>query len=153
MIFPPAGSPAGSFRYDCRSLERLAMSTSDSSKPRTVPVNRKLVGLISLVCLLTSAGLYLVYGSDESWEMWRAGFMRVGLLMGAFWQALPTRDRDAAWARVSPLAFVGALVTLFVAVRRPKVFVPLLVIVGAVLLVLRFLRRGGPDRPDRSSWQ
>ena len=129
------------------------MSSSPSSKRTTVPVNRTLVGLISLVCLLSSAGLFLVYGGDEAWEMWYAGFLRVGLLMGAFWQALPTKSRDAAWAEVSPMALVGGLVLLFVAVRRPKVFIPLFVILGAVLFVLRLLRRGDPDRPDRSSWQ
>lgn len=128
------------------------MSTPAPSKPTTVPVNRTLVGLISLVCLLTSGGLYLVYGSDEDWEMWRGGFMRVGLLMGAFWQALPTKGRDAAWAQVSPLTLIGALVSLFIVVRRPKVFVPLFVIVGLALFALRLFRRRGPDRPDRGSW-
>ena len=128
------------------------MSGSPASKPTTVPVNRTLVGLISLVCLLTSAGLYLVHGGNEDWEMWRGGFMRVGLLMGAFWQALPARGRDAAWAEVSPLTLIGALVCLFIVVRRPKVFVPLFVIVGIVLFLLRLFRRGDPDRPDRSSW-
>ncbi|MBI1314155.1 hypothetical protein GC176_22905 [bacterium] len=128
------------------------MSSPAPSKPTTVPVNRTLVGLISLVCLLTSGVLYLAYGSNEDWEMWRGGFMRVGLLMGAFWQALPTKSRDAAWAQVSPLALIGGLVALFIAVRRPKVFIPLFVIVGAILFVLRLLRRGDPGRPDRSSW-
>ncbi len=75
------------------------MSSSPPSKPTTVPVNRTLVGLISLVCLLSSAGLFLVHGGDEAWEMWYAGFLRVGLLMGAFWQALPTKSRDAAGPR------------------------------------------------------
>lgn len=129
------------------------MSSPQQSKPATVPVNRALVGLIAAVCLLISAGLYLVYGGDEDWEMWRGGFMRVGLLMGAFWQALPARGRDAAWAEVSPLTLIGALAALFVVVRRPKVFVPLLVIVGGILLALRFLRRGDPERPDRRSWR
>lgn len=93
-----------------------------------------------------------MYGGDEAWEMWYAGFLRVGLLMGAFWQALPARGRDAAWAEVSPVALIGGLIVLFVAVRRPKVFIPLLVVVGAILFVLRLLRRGDSDRPDRSSW-
>jgi hypothetical protein len=129
------------------------MSSSPPSKRTTVPVNRTLVGLISLICLLSSAGLFLVHGGDEGWEMWYAGFLRVGLLMGAFWQALPTKSRDAAWAEVSPMALIGGLVLLFIAVRRPKVFIPLFVIVGAILFVLRLLRRGDSDRPDRSSWQ
>ena len=134
------------------------MSTSPPSDPKTVPVNRMLVGLISIGCLITAAGLWFRYGdTDDDWMLWIAGFIRAGTFMGAVWLALPSKSRDAAWARISWPALIGSIVGLLVVVRRPKMMIPLLVVVGVIGFGLRFLGRGtrpsDRDRPDRSSWK
>ncbi len=74
---------------------------------------------------------------EDNWDMWRGAFTRVGLLMSAFWLALPTSGREAAWANVTPSTFFGILLAIVALVRLPlKIVVPLgvlLAIIGAVL--------------------
>ncbi|MFG0333422.1 MAG: hypothetical protein ACF8TS_08685, partial [Maioricimonas sp. JB049] len=64
-----------------------------------VAVNRTLVGIIAVVCLLAGAVIFVM---DSYHNVWCGAFVRTGLLMGAFWLALPAGDREAAWANVSP---------------------------------------------------
>lgn len=71
-----------------------------------------------------------------------AGCIRVGLLLGALWLALPTRTRPAAWANVSPYVVVGVVVALLF-VRQMRIFIPLLIVVG----ILGLLLRPRPKRP------
>lgn len=102
-----------------------------------VPVNRPLVGVIALSCLVAAISIGVV----DTWEnMWCAAFVRVGLLMSAFWLALPSRHREAAWANISPYTFVGVLVAIFV-VARWKSALPIVIAVLAISLMLRPRRR------------
>jgi hypothetical protein len=94
---------------------------SDSTK---IEVNRPLVGVIALVCLVTAAVLWQVPDSNT---MWVAGFVRAGLMTGAIWLALPTKNRAAAWANVSPWTLAG--------------------VVGY------FLKGRSKNRPGRDSWK
>jgi hypothetical protein len=105
-----------------------------------VPVNRTLVGLIALGCLGAAATIGIV----DTWEnLWCAAFVRVGLLMGAFWLALPTRHREAAWANVSPYTILAALVALFV-VARWRSALPIVIVIAVLALVLRPRQRRRP---------
>lgn len=98
-----------------------------------VPVNRTLVGLIALACL----GAALTIGIVDTWEnLWCAAFVRVGLLMGAFWLALPSRHREAAWANVSPYTILAALVAVVI-VARWRSAVPIVIVIAVLALVLR----------------
>ncbi|MEW4529618.1 MAG: hypothetical protein ACF8PG_15670 [Maioricimonas sp. JB045] len=99
-----------------------------------VAVNRTLVGIIAVVCLLAGATIYLM---DSYQNVWCGAFVRTGLLMGAFWLALPTGNREAAWANVSPWVLVVAVVVILLLVRRPRVFFPLLIAIGIVAFFLR----------------
>jgi len=67
--------------------------------------------------------------------------VRTGVLLGAFWLALPTRTRDAAWANVSPVAFFLTIGGIIFFAARPKAFllyvVPALLLLGALSLFLR----------------
>ena len=81
--------------------------------------------------------------------IWQGGFMRSGLLMGAFWFALPSKNRDAAWANVSPRTLVGMIVAFGAIVARPKVFVPLFLALGVVAWFLRPRKARRDERPDR----
>ncbi len=81
------------------------------------------VGLAAAGCFVLAAGLYVLRPEEA---LWRAGALRVGLVMGALWLALPSRDRAAAWAAwdwkaVGFVALCGAL-----SVRAPQLGLPLL---------------------------
>ncbi|MGD9855762.1 MAG: hypothetical protein AB7U20_12525 [Planctomycetaceae bacterium] len=108
---------------------------------RSVPVNRTLVGVIAAACLC--AGLVIMVVESPS-NMWCAAFLRVGLVCGAFWLALPGRGREAAWANVSPQLILGVLLAALVFVSRPRIFVILLIPLAVIGF---FLRPRGRARP------
>jgi hypothetical protein len=70
--------------------------------------------------------------------------------MGAFWFALPTKNRPAAWAMVSKGKMFGIIFAIGALAARPWVFGPMF----GVLLIVSFLFRPGRSRhrPDRDSW-
>jgi hypothetical protein len=110
-----------------------------------VTVNRTLAGVLA-IALLIGGGLIWVF---DSWENPLCGAMvRVGLLTGAFWLALPTKDREAAWAHVSPWVAGSVGVALVLVVWRPRVFLLPAVILGGLVLLLR---PRGKKRPTRGS--
>lgn len=107
---------------------------------QTVPVNRLLVGLIALGCLVGAVTIGLL----DNWQnVWCAAFMRVGLLMAALWLALPSKDREAAWANLSPYTVGGVLVAVFV-VARWKAAIPIVLVIGVIALLLRPRNRRPP---------
>jgi len=103
-----------------------------------LPVNRALVGFLTLACL--GAVLVLWFFAPEDDKRWRlilAALVRVGCLMAAFWLALPTRHRKAAWADVSPTTFVGILLAIVGVAVRPRIAIPILIVLVFIGLVLR----------------
>ena len=84
---------------------------------RNIPVNRFLVGILALGCFGAAGGIWIAYPSDETWILWVGGFTRVGLLMSAFWLALPSSHRQAAWANISKGTLIGIVVALIVTAR------------------------------------
>ncbi len=101
---------------------------------KSVTVNRTLVGVIAVACLCAGLAIGVV---DSLANLWCGAFVRVGLVTGALWIALPSRGRDAAWANISPLTLVVVILGALVVARRPKVFFPLLVVFGILGLFLR----------------
>ena len=94
--------------------------------------NRVLVAVLAVVCFASAAAIWIL----DSWEnLWCGSFVRAGLLLLAFWIALPTKGRAAAWADISPIWIVGFAGGLVFVVRRPRVLLPIL----AVLFVLSYL--------------
>ena len=77
-----------------------------NSDTKKIEVNRPLVGVIALGCLVIAGVLWQMPDSND---MWVAGFMRAGLMTGAIWLALPTKNRPAAWANVSPRTLIGVV--------------------------------------------
>lgn len=110
---------------------------------RSVSVNRTLVGVIALACLGVGSAILIV---DSYENMWAAAFIRVGLVTGAFWIALPGQGREAAWANMSPYLILAMLLGALVFVSRPRVFVALLI----PLAVIGFFLRPRTRRRDRS---
>lgn len=108
---------------------------------QNLPVNRTAVGLIALGCLTLGAGLYFVVSwlPDSSSVVFLQGaLIRVGLLMGAVWLALPGRHQAAAWANISPRTVVGLLLAVIVTARiQLRILIPVAVVIGVILVLLR----------------
>jgi len=102
-----------------------------------IPVNRKLVGILALVCLGSAAVLFLGFRDQASWQLWQAAFTRVGIVMSAFWLAMPSRHREAAWANLSPTTLIGLFVTIIAAGRFPKVVIPVAIVVAIIGFFLK----------------
>ena len=118
------------------------------SQPLTI--NRSLVGAISLV-LLAAALVLSLMGTQE---MWAGACLKVGLVMGAFWLALPSLTRNPELGRISLGTLIGALAVALIIGRTRiplKIVLPTL---GAFVLAVRVLgpRRTpatAPHRPRR----
>lgn len=102
---------------------------SASTEQNRPQLNRTLVAVIALVCLAAGAYISLNYPEES---FWGGSFVRVGLLMGAFWYAAPTKGRAAAWANISPWWIVGVAALLLFIVRRPRILIPF----GIAIVVL-----------------
>lgn len=104
-----------------------------------IPISRPLVGVIAIACLLTAGGLHQFVTVEQFAQKVAAtgAFMRVGLLMFAFWLALPGKNREAAWANVSPWFFVGLLLAIFGVAYRPKIAIPLIIVFAVIGFVIR----------------
>lgn len=115
--------------------------TAQTQRPE---INRVVVALIAIGCLM--AGLAIaIFDSMENF--WCGSFVRVGLLMGAFWFAAPSQGRAAAWANVSPWWIVGVAAALLFIVRRPRVLIPFaLAVIILGVIVPKLL---GPRKPQR----
>jgi len=105
-----------------------------------VSVNRALVGCVALACGVVGVVWWGLEGSTGAPGLWPGAFLRVSLVMGAFWLAMPTATREAAWARVSIWNLIGGFLALLVIVRTKlpiKLLLPGLVILAVAILVLR----------------
>jgi hypothetical protein len=111
-----------------------------------VPVNRTLTGFLTIVCLVSGIGMLLYMPEREAVA---AALIRVGLLLGAFWLALPTKTREAAWANVSPVALIGVLAGAVAIAVRPALFRYLLPLAFALLVVGYVLKPREKRRPNR----
>jgi hypothetical protein len=108
-----------------------------------VPVNRALVGVLSIACC-SIAGV-MALADSEGPSLWQGAFLRVGVVLAAFWLALPSRTREAAWVRIPLWNIVGVLLVILVATRIPlKLLIPGLVVFGIALMLLRPRRRNRP---------
>lgn len=108
-----------------------------------IEISRPLVGILTVACFVGAAVVFWRYPDEE---LWLSGFIRVGLLMSAFWLALPTRSRPAAWSRVSPLTFVLLLLGLVILPRYPRYIIPIGLVVAVAALILRPRNRRAIER-------
>jgi hypothetical protein len=106
--------------------------------PQTVTLNRWLVGSIAVACFVASAVVAVTAPSEM---MWWGGLMRAGVVLAALWACLPTKNRPAAWADFKPLSAALLIGALLLAILRPKVGIPAVVVLLAVRYVLTPRRR------------
>jgi hypothetical protein len=129
---------------------------SGSTTERRTAVSRPLVGIIALALLGTWAviGLLQLTGTVDSEDarlrMWWAAFGRVGLVMLAFWLALPSPGRPAAWAKLSKpmlIALILAVVLVTISPAARRLAIPLLAVLAIASLLLRPRAKRRPGRP------
>jgi hypothetical protein len=102
-----------------------------------IRINRLVVGLASAGCLLAAAVLWVLKfqaeSDDSQWDGMLGPCTRIGLFLGAVWIALPRSSRSVA----VPLKVLVLVAAGFVGiVLRPRLFIPVTVVVGLLLLVL-----------------
>lgn len=78
---------------------------------------------------------------DTSASALGASLLRVAVLMGAWWLALPWRGGGSSGMRMSPWALAGLLAVLLIVVRRPGAIVPAVILILVTAIVLRPWRR------------
>jgi hypothetical protein len=120
--------------YDGKELaaDTQRCPSADSMTPRSITLNRWLVGIATIGCFAASVIVAIAAPSEQFW--W-GGLLRAGVVLGALWACPPTKTRPAAWADFSPWAAALFGGTLLLAILRPRVGIPAVV----VLLVLRYL--------------
>ncbi len=112
-------------------------------------VSRPLVGLLAIglfgIALILSVWPNLLSGAAGTLVGGAAA--RVGMVMAAFWLALPAGNRPAAWAKVSLASALPLLLVALALFRIPfRILIPLACF---VLLVGVFLRPKSVRRPER----
>lgn len=95
---------------------------------------RGLIGWLALVGLLGGGLLCLLSESQKDGA--GGSLLRVGVVLGSLWLALP--DRYIPGAKVfSPWQGLAVLLVLVAVVKRPLVVIPVLMILGALSLFAR----------------
>lgn len=109
------------------------------SSEEELAAKRPLVGLLAVCGLSIGAVLSLFPGNEGV----QATALRVGLLLGAFWLAMPTRNRAAAWSGLSRWS-LPALVALGVVLPKLKLLIP----IAGIVAVAWFLLKPRPAKRD-----
>ena len=95
---------------------------------------RKLIlGVLAIACLVTAVVVYVCYPEQESIL---SAAIRIGVVLGALWFALPPPGQRVRWGRMAP---VLAVAVVLIVVTRTKILVviPGLVVAGILLALLR----------------
>ncbi len=91
------------------------------------------VGLIAVVCLIAAFAL--------NWfpehEGLQGAMVRVGILLSAFWLVLPTKDRPAAWKKLSSNWVIGMAVVGAIAMPRARAMFPVIAIIIGIAMFAR----------------
>ena len=111
--------------------------------PGQASFNKWFVGVAACACF-GAAGVIAARSPDD--QFWWGGFLRAGVVLVALWFCLPSRDRPAAWTGLwtaPTLILIGAAVLTAV---RPKVGLPVLLLVLAIRAMTNLFRRHRPSR-------
>lgn len=101
-----------------------------------ITLNRWLVGILTLACLVASLITFL---QSPDRPFWWGGFLRAAIVLGTLWICLPTQTQPAAWANFRPMTAALVLGVLLLAVIRPRIGLPILL--GILAIRALFTRR------------
>ena len=97
-------------------------------------LKRTRVGVATLVLLAAAVVLWLV--KPANYEVWMAATIRIGLVMGALWLALPQLQQFPNW--LTKLAVLALMVVL--CLRHPQTLVLVIVVALAIGMLRPRLR-------------
>ncbi len=86
------------------------------------------VGLLALACL---AGAVVLAKYPER-EGLQGALVRVGILLAAFWLVLPTKERPAAWKKLSSNWVLVSGVVAAIALPRARAMFPIIAVIIAI---------------------
>jgi hypothetical protein len=110
-------------------------------------VRKLIVGLISLACLVTAAALW-IFAEDPEKNPATAVTMRLGIMLGALWLALPSRGDNVAWGKALPAIFAVILVLAVIRVNW-RILVYAIPVAIVVAILAAFIRPRSKPRPPR----
>jgi hypothetical protein len=100
-------------------------------------VRKLIVGLIALACLVTAAAMW-IFTDDPQTNAANAVAMRLGIMLGALWLALPSRGESLAWGKALPA--VLAVIAVLALVRNWRVLIYAIPIAILVAIAAAFIR-------------
>ena len=107
-----------------------------------VAINRNKVGVIAAVLLAVAAAL-TAFGTSSQQELWAGACLKVGLVMGTLWLALPALTRNPVLAKASWTTVLGMMgIALIVARAR----VPMQIVIPVLITFILTVRFLGPRR-------
>ena len=106
---------------------------------QSVAINQKLVGTSACTMLVGAGLLWFLVGSQN---MWTGACLKVGLVMGALWLALPSLKRKGSWGHTSwGVIVLTVAVALVLTGKRVDMRIILPLLVG-IVLTTKVLRPG-----------
>lgn len=108
----------------------------------TEPVNKPLVGVIGVTCLLVSAICFFWFPEQSATQ---SATLRIGVVMVALFFALPKSGDHVRWERLAPI-IVASVVIIGLAKKMTLVILPMLVIIGILLTLFRPKPKPRPPR-------
>ncbi len=108
-------------------------------------VRKLIVGVIALICLGTAAGLW-IFADEPGKNPVTSVTMRLGIMLGALWLALPRQGENLAWEKCLPAVVAVIVVLSFVrgSWRILIYAIPAAIVVG---IAAAFLRPRSKRRP------
>lgn len=91
------------------------------------------VGLISVACI---SGAVVLAAFPEH-EGLQGALMRVGILLAAFWLALPSKHRPAAWKGLSSNWVLFGGIIAAIAIPRARAMFPVIAVIIAIAWFVR----------------
>lgn len=110
-----------------------------SQPPKTFDFRRLLLGLIAILCLLV--GAFLAFANEGDNNSLSGIFVRVGLMTGVTWLALPVIKTQQGQQSLFAICVILGLVVLVAA--RPRLFVVGLVLLAAAVGINWLLKKLG----------
>ncbi|HIK93587.1 MAG TPA: hypothetical protein EYG03_16685 [Planctomycetes bacterium] len=95
------------------------------------------VGLLAMASLIGGVALLFYPGH----ELVQGALIRVGIVLGAFWLALPTKTRPSAWKGMMSGWAVPGLVITALAIPRLKFMFPVLAVIIGIAYFARPRKR------------
>ncbi len=110
-------------------------------------IRKLIIGILALGSLLTAAGMFL-FAPDGMGNPVTAVTMRLGIMLGALWLALPSNGENVGWEKAMP-AILAVIVVLAFFARNLRILafaVPIAIVVGVVAAFIRPRSRRRPPR-------